>query len=141
MHRRVCFIPPKQKDRHCLSFCFGGEGGIHCSLSRLAAPLRRAIAASFAIPWRSERVPDSSVLALRIPSEQKQKGYACTLFVFGGEGGIRTHVPVMDKTISSRSRYDLFDTSPNMFNSCRKLAKKRELPEGTVKNQNIKLYM
>ena len=30
----------------------------------------------------------------------------------GGEGGIRTHVPAMDKTISSRSRYDLFDTSP-----------------------------
>ena len=58
--------------------------------------------------------------------------------VSGGEGGIRTHVPVMDKTISSRSRYDLFDTSPNMFNSCRKLAKKRELPEGTVKNRVIK---
>ena len=33
----------------------------------------------------------------------------------GGEGGIRTHVPAMDKTISSRSRYDLFDTSPYVY--------------------------
>ena len=47
-------------------------------------------------------------------------------------------MPVMDKTISSRSRYDLFDTSPYMFNSCRKFAKKRELAAGTAKNNDIK---
>jgi hypothetical protein len=34
---------------------------------------------------------------------------------FGGEGGIRTHVPgsTPDKTLSRRPRYDHFGTSPN----------------------------
>src|SRR5262249_41293876 len=30
----------------------------------------------------------------------------------GGEGGIRTHVPLRDKTLSRRPRYDHFGTSP-----------------------------
>ncbi len=34
-------------------------------------------------------------------------------FYFGGEGGIRTHVPELpDHPISSRRRYDHFGTSP-----------------------------
>ncbi len=33
--------------------------------------------------------------------------------ICSGDGGIRTLVPGTDKTISSRSRYDHFDTSPD----------------------------
>ncbi len=33
-------------------------------------------------------------------------------FYFGGDGGIRTHVPLTDNLISSQARYDHFDTSP-----------------------------
>ncbi len=41
-------------------------------------------------------------------------------FYFGGEGGIRTHVPELpDHPISSRRRYDHFGTSPvNLKNCC-----------------------
>ena len=67
------------------------KGGIHCSFSRLAAPLRCANGASFTIPWRRRRVPDSSALAFRIPSEQNKKPSVWMVFCFGGEGGIRTH--------------------------------------------------
>ena len=35
-------------------------------------------------------------------------------FFFRGDGGIRTHVPgLTDNSISSRARYDRFDTSPD----------------------------
>ncbi len=72
----------KTKRAQKCSLCFGGEGGIHCSFTRLAAPLRCAIAAPFAIPWRSERVPDSSSLALRIPSKSKTKRVRLYPFCF-----------------------------------------------------------
>ena len=35
--------------------------------------------------------------------------------IMRGDGGIRTHVPgLTDNSISSRARYDRFDTSPDM---------------------------
>ena len=55
----------------------------------------------------------------------------------GGEGGIRTHVPAMDKTISSRSRYDLFDTSPYILTVWKNKENFWEFSLGTAKNNNI----
>ena len=45
-------------------------------------------------------------------SQQPEK--PTTGVISGGDGGIRTHGPLRIKLISSRSRYDHFDTSPYM---------------------------
>ncbi len=47
------------------------------------------------------------------PAPPNKKGLKDRPFLFGGEGGIRTHVPELpDHPISSRRRYDHFGTSP-----------------------------
>src|SRR6185312_10675064 len=47
------------------------------------------------------------------PGTPKKSPAMAGLFHFGGEGGIRTHVPVLpDHPISNRRRYDRFGTSP-----------------------------
>jgi hypothetical protein len=53
------------------------------------------------------------------PCSLKTKGSEWgLLFLIGGEGGIRTHVPELpDHPISSRRRYDHFGTSPLTYGS------------------------
>jgi hypothetical protein len=53
------------------------------------------------------------------PHPQIKKGLKVRPFLFGGEGGIRTHVPELpDHPISSRRRYDHFGTSPVNLKFC-----------------------
>ena len=47
---------------------------------------------------------------------------------------------VTGKLISSQPRYDRFDTSPYMFNSCSKKANLWELSLGTAKIVNIQFF-
>ncbi len=53
----------------------------------------------------------------------------------GGEGGIRTHVPVLpDHPISSRRRYDRFGTSPVSLRSRRRQERPRIGPRKCLYN-------
>ena len=56
--------------------------------------------------------------------------------LFSGDGGIRTHGPVLpDQTISSRSRYGLFDTSPDKYQY--QYSEKRRILMGNQKNYSV----
>ena len=55
-----------------------------------------------------------AVFLHRMKEKSQQPENPTTGVISGGDGGIRTHGPLTDQTISSRSRYDHFDTSPYM---------------------------
>src|SRR5580692_2744953 len=83
-----------------------GDGRSSCASLRTTAekPRRPKIAPRFL-----SNLPGSSTHRT-LPNK---KGLKDRPFLFGGEGGIRTHVPELpDHPISSRRRYDHFGTSP-----------------------------
>ena len=96
----------------------GGEGGIvrGCAAN---PPLRSG-------PTRARRPKslrdfvEPGWVRPHTPHPQNKKGpERQALFYFGGEGGIRTHVPELpDHPISSRRRYDHFGTSPVNLKFC-----------------------
>ncbi len=87
MHRQVRFIPPKQKDRRCLSFCLAEKERFLRSPMQLHTPLR-----GFSVAVCSGGLPKQSpgLFDLR-PSNLfriKQKTIRLDGFCFGGEGEI-----------------------------------------------------
>src|SRR6185312_16808 len=75
-----------------------------------AAPFGAADAVQKSAPGDFVEPPPGVLIPPGPANEKPGHGRA---FPFGGEGGIRTHVPVLpDHPISNRRRYDRFGTSP-----------------------------
>ena len=73
---------PKQKDRHCLSFCFGGEGGIFCELRRLPCDSIALSLPPFRKPVAVKTCPRHVFSRPSNPFDNKNKKSTNVLFCF-----------------------------------------------------------
>ena len=120
--------PSRQmKSPHEGGFSFGGEGGIavritligRCPLNvsgrlnKLASHCQETAASRRrCLVSRSERISEP-VGSINHPRSKQKRPQGGGRYCFGGEGGIRTHVPgYPDHLISSQRRCDRFGTSP-----------------------------